>query len=248
MFITGPTSTIITGETLLDWQLEWSRHLSTQSVEYLGIAIGVITLLGGGFYFFSLRPLEKGLDEQEKQIENQKKEVERLIKEEIEKAKKDIKALVVESTVKDISIAVSQSRESIEKELNGIRTKLSSLDITRAEQSKEVQSIKKDQGATKTYLRDVDFRLRDLEIYKYSKEGQMGAIYVAIETIKKAIGTLEDWRIPYLLDSLEKEIDGLTLDFDIKNKIGDILSSIENTEHKQLTVKLRGILRESEKK
>lgn len=91
----------------------------------------------------------------------------------------------------------------------------------------EVSRIDKSINSLTNNINDIKRRVKQLEVYKYSKEGKMGAIYGLIDLLKEDIDAKIDWRIIDDLENLEKNIKGIILSGNIIVGIEEQLSRIE---------------------
>ena len=72
------------------------------------------------------------------------------------------------------------------------------------------------------YLKEVKRKIRELEVFKYSLKGQMGAIYGSIDLLKDAIDE-NSWNIGGTLEDLFKEIADCKLEGEIITRIEEQL-------------------------
>ncbi len=99
------------------------------------------------------------------------------------------------------------------------------ISINKANSEKESSTLKSEIASLKEDLKDTKRRTKELEVYKFSKEGRMGAIYGAIELLKEAIDE-DSWRIESYLETLNKEIDGINLETNVVTKIEEQLTRL----------------------
>ncbi|MEK7641707.1 MAG: hypothetical protein AAB365_01815 [Patescibacteria group bacterium] len=100
---------------------------------------------------------------------------------------------------KDLIMQITNTRESVTKEISQTNTSIASL---------------------RAHFKQVHERVKELQVYKYSKEGKMGAVIFSTELLKDAIDdyfnlrkttpsvdkNLGGWKIELRLDELLKEI------------------------------------------
>ncbi len=127
------TTQLVSYQDLIQWQLNLINQLSTNSIEYIGIAVTLILFLGGVFYLFTLRPFEKELERQALDIKNAKDSLKSLIENESKSLKNEIEKTVfnfdeksdtllkkaeisfMEKATSQISVAASLLREDATK-------------------------------------------------------------------------------------------------------------------------------------
>ena len=129
----------------------------------------------------------------------------------------------------EIKDAKENLRQAFETQLNQIRaveTKISGLEVTQANNGKDIESAKSREKIIEGKFKDTDLRLREIETRNYSQEGKMGSILIPLRTIKELVGTANEWRIPPWLDTLKKEITGANLSAETKIQITESLSSL----------------------
>ena len=168
---------------------------------------------------------------------NKIQEIEKIISDKIEKISesKDLK-------LKDFILAEVSSRSAhLEKETT------SKITSVKEDLAKEVSALKSKDAGLKTTINAVDEKVKELQVYKYSKEGQMGAIIVSIDLLKEAIGDYFKnkemimphespesfgetfgWKVKMRLEELIKEIDTYTLEEDYISQIKTELGRIAN--------------------
>ncbi|MFA6353574.1 MAG: hypothetical protein WCW93_01440 [Candidatus Paceibacterota bacterium] len=133
---------------------------------------------------------------------------------------------------KDLTAKISAMKEDILKEVKAINT------------------------GFKARIKELDEKIKELQVYKYSKEGQMGAIIYSIELLENAIddylefkkilkgvpfnAETHGWKINLRIEGLIKEIGDLPVEQEYISKINLQLTKIENESiFKNLIDKLR---------
>lgn len=164
---------------------------------------------------------------------NKIQEVEKILSTKIEKTSED-------KDIKLREIILSEAKNhsaTLEKELT--------LRITTVKESitKEVSQIKSVNTSLKSSIKKLDEKVKELQVYKYHKEGQMGAIILSIELLKDAVDEylenkklfgvagmpLEEafsYRPKARLEELIKEIGDLKLEQDYISQIDEQLSRL----------------------
>ena len=130
----------------------------------------------------------------------------------------------------------------LEKSLN------TEINKTKDVLNKQILSQKETLESLNKITKKLKRRIKELEVYRYSKEGQMGAIYGLIELLKESIDEKIDWRITKNLEALEKEIKGIILVGDVITRIEEQLCRIEEKKYNLLIEGVRSQYRRKEEK
>lgn len=93
--------------------------------------------------------------------------------------------------------------------------------------NKQILSQKETIDSLNRTIKYLKRNVRELEVYKYSNEGKMGAIYGSIDLLKEDIDDKNDYSIPDSLERLKKEIAGTVLKGDVITRIEEQLTRIE---------------------
>jgi F0F1-type ATP synthase membrane subunit b/b' len=165
---------------------------------------------------------------------NKIQEVEKKLSEEIESKseEKDIK-------LREIILSEANNRAAnLEKEITA------SITAVKESMAKEVSEAGSVTFKLKASIKELDKNIKELQIYKYSKEGQRGAVIVSIELLTSAIDEYFDnkelykggtmpfapsiygWEIVRYLKGLVKEIGDITLEQEYISQINTQLTRI----------------------
>lgn len=217
------TSTI-TYELLLNWQTGLINQLSTQTIEYISLAVTFILATGGFFSYFTNKNLAKDIKKQEAELVNVKKELQTEIRSELTKSRDEISELtsiimkdievklteaetnILKKTQDSNALVLAKVQEEISKAVIEINQKISTVEISQANNIKDVKTVTASIDLIKNDVNSLEIEIGVLKIYKYSKEGQMGAILEPLSMINKLIGTSAAWRIPDLLNSIKEHV------------------------------------------
>ena len=139
-----------------------------------------------------------------------------------------------DANLKTIILAeVSNKVRDIEKTLS------STISISKSETEKEIASVKKTLASFQDNLKEIKRITRELEVFKYSQRGQMGAIYGSIDLLKDAIDE-NSWRIDGALEDLFKEIADYKLEGEIIIRIEEQLVRLnDKPKYTPLVLKIR---------
>ncbi|MCK5084147.1 MAG: hypothetical protein KAQ64_00640 [Candidatus Pacebacteria bacterium] len=116
---------------------------------------------------------------------------------------------------KSLSIKIDNSKNDLNKQIT------KTIEITTSLKS-EIKNLKRD--------------IKELQIYKYDKEGKMGSIIYSIELLKEDIDE-KHWRIPSTLEDLKKYIKNTPLDGDYITQIEEQLTRIEENKKYNILIK-----------
>jgi len=118
----------------------------------------------------------------------------------------DVVAGKKDSNLKKVLLSdVGDQLRTLEKSLS------TEINNTKIALEKKISSVETIHASLDEYIKDLKRRVKELGVYKYSKEGQMGAIYGLIELLGEDISE-DSWQIEDTLENLEKEIKGVKLD------------------------------------
>ena len=139
-----------------------------------------------------------------------------------------------DANLKTIILAeVSNKVRELEKTLSA------AISSSKSETEKEIASVKKLLTSLQDNLKEVKRKTRELEVFKYSQKGQMGAIYGSIDLLKEAIDE-DSWRIDGSLEDLSKEIGDYKLEAEIITRIEEQLVRLDNKpKYAPLVAKIR---------
>ncbi len=119
-----------------------------------------------------------------------------------------------DTNLKTVILAeISNKVRELEKSLN------LTIDTSKTEIKKDVIFLKSSIVSVQDDLKEIKRKARELEVFKYSLKGQMGAIYGSIDLLKDAIDE-NSWRIDSSLEDLYKEI----IDYKLE---GEVITRIE---------------------
>ena len=128
---------------------------------------------------------------------------------------------------------VSNKVRELEKSLS------MAIDTSKTEIKKETTSLKSSLVSVQDDLKEVKRKARELEVFKYSLKGQMGAIYGSIDLLKDAIDE-NSWRIDGSLEDLYKEIADCKLEGEVITRIEEQLVRLnDKPKYNPLVSKIR---------
>lgn len=169
--------------------------------------------------------------------------------------KQEILSLVEEKLIESEALVSREIEASMRRETKSIKEQLliemkNLLLTSESELKEQINTLDKQLvqeagsldikiSSLKNKMDDVNRRIRELEVYKYSKEGQMGAIYGLVDLLNEAITNKEGWRINRYLDLLRKEIDGCYIDADIVSNIEEQLERLKEKKFDQIKKLIR---------
>ena len=139
-----------------------------------------------------------------------------------------------DANLKTIILAeVSNKVRELEKTLSA------EISSSKSETEKEIASVKKLFASLQDNLKEVKRKTRELEVFKYSQKGQMGAIYGSIDLLEEAIDE-DSWRIDGSLEDLNKEIEDYKLEAEVITRIEEQLVRLDNKpKYAPLVAKIR---------
>lgn len=82
-------------------------------------------------------------------------------------------------------------------------------------------------------LPKLDVRVKELEVFKYSKQGKMGAIIGQIELLEYDL-TNRVWYLPFRLPEILKEVKNTRLPLDQADKLKELLNRIKEKEYEKI--------------
>lgn len=242
-----------------------SKDVAQLNLGYLGISVTILTVLGGVFIYFNIKPLKDALDKQESIISNLRKEANELLVQsgiQTQEALDDFKITQtssvtsiisqqkentdleiinkiqsVESSLTEKIESISDNKDSKLKEiiLSEMINKLAILEknltlainTSKENYDKKVIELEQTVAGVKSNVRDTQRDIKELKVYKYSKENQMGAVIYSIELLKEDIDE-KRWSILNSLQRLKGEIDGNILETEYIARIEEQLARIKD--------------------
>lgn len=148
-------------------------------------------------------------------------EIEKVLSDKIESTaeSKDLK-------LRDIILSEASNRlATLEKELTlGITT-------LKEEITKDVSQVKSANAGLKAAVKELSEKIKELQVYKFSKEGKMGAIIVSIELLQEAID--EYLKIREILGKGDKLLDKQVFGYKIKMRLEGLIKEIGDYELEQ---------------
>ncbi|NQU77717.1 hypothetical protein HQ544_03395 [Candidatus Falkowbacteria bacterium] len=119
------------------------------------------------------------------------------------------------------------------------KTLSSTINNLKSETGKEIASVKELLSTLQNNLKEVNRRTRELEVFKYSQQGKMGAIYGSIELLKGAIDE-GGWRIEGYLEDLNRELKDINLEGELITRIEEqLVRLVDKPKYSPLVVKIR---------
>lgn len=139
-----------------------------------------------------------------------------------------------DSNLKTIILAeVSNKVRDLEKALSAL------ISNSKSETEKNISSLKNTLASLQENLKEVKRKARELEVFKYSQRGQMGAIYGSVDLLKEAIDE-NSWRIDGSLEDLNKELEGVKLEGETITRIEEQLVRLDSKpKYSPLVAKIR---------
>lgn len=179
--------------------------------------------------------LQQQKENTELETKNKIQEMERSLVEKIESVSdsKDekLKELILSETTNRIAV--------LEK------TSISANALLKADFDKKLLSLDQLISGLKSNIKDVQRDVKELKVYKYSKENKMGAIIYSIELLKDDIDE-KRWSILNSLERLKGEIDGKVIDAEYIGRIEKELARIQdNPEYGVIISQIRKLYSEN---
>jgi hypothetical protein len=160
------------------------------------------------------------------------------------KQKNDLLSSTVDTRIAGLETVISVKFSSvIEKELGSLHTLVMSevgdrireleknflekLELQKLDFEKRFEAVNEKQIESKKAIATLNRKTRELEIFKYSQKGQMGAIYGSIELLKEDIDA-KNWKIEGDLEDLSKEIEGVNLKSEVITQIEEQLARLDD--------------------
>lgn len=212
--------------------INFSKDIAQLNLGYLGISVAILGVLGGVFIYFNIKPLKDALDKQENTINDLKKEAGDLLSQSGTQTQKTLDDFKSDQST-ELSSTLKQQKENIDLEVankikeveSSLLEKIGSISDSKDVKLKEIilsevtnrlavveknltsmiNASKEDIVGLKSTIKDVQRDVKELKVYKYSKENQMGAIIGSIELLKEDIDT-NRWSILNSLERLKGEI------------------------------------------
>lgn len=127
-----------------------------------------------------------------------------------------------DTKLKEIILSEVTNRLSVlEKNLN------STITTSKIESNEKILQQEQVISVIKSSVKDAERDIKELKVYKYSKENQMGAIIYSIDLLKEDINE-KRWSIINSLERLKGEIEGRILDQEYISRIEEQLARLEN--------------------
>jgi hypothetical protein len=249
-----------------------SKDIAQLNLGYLGISVTILAILGGVFYLFQLKPLKDILNKQGETISDLKKEAGELLKSAEKKVDVALENFDKEQKEK-LSNSLQQNQEKLLLEVKNQLTLLEKTITEKTESTTEnkdnklkeiilsetdnrlraledklnskIEKIERAVSSIDGKIKDLKRKTRELEVFKYSKEGKMGAIYGLIDLLKEDIEE-KSWRTSNTLEQLENEITGIILKGDDITIIEEQLVKLD--EEKKYKHLIDGIREQYQKK
>ncbi len=130
-------------------------------------------------------------------------ETENTLIEKIHKVTESEDAKLKTTLLSEMDNKVTTLEKSLTKQINDNRNEF----------IKETSSLGKRFDAIKSDVKDLKRDIKELQVFKYAKEGKMGSVIISTELLKDSIDDPDDnWRIPNRLGDLQKQIKGVNLE------------------------------------
>lgn len=232
------TSTFaITPEKLFDWQLQLMNQLSSQALQYIGLAITIVLALVAMLYFFTLRPFNKELERQAKDIKDARISIQETIEKELTQIKKEMEGLssslrgealniLKEAEKKILTRAREENFVSVVKAREELMKRIVNVQMAQSSSGKDLRILKDAKKKLENSLEDIEIDLHDVRAFVLSAEGKMGAFLVPLRALEKVIGTRNEYQIPYVLDRLKKGLEGIELRIEDEARISEVLKKL----------------------
>lgn len=214
-----------------------SKDVAGLNAVYLGISVAIL----GIFIYFNFKSLKDSLDKQEKTINDLKQEADKLLnkaKEQSDNSLENFKtsqlkeiAGSLEEQFKKTILEIENNSSKLEKsffekietisENKNIKLKeiilsdtINKISITEKSLQEKITSLETSSGLIKQHIKNIDRKIKALELEEFSRKNQMGAIYRAVEMLRDDIDEKHDLNIPTDLERLKSQIKGCKLDVD----------------------------------
>jgi vacuolar-type H+-ATPase subunit H len=129
---------------------------------------------------------------------------------------------------KDIKLREIIVSEAV-NELGALEKKLTAMTVSlEGTLGKKTADLDQKIDRAKSSISEIQRDIKELKVYKFSKEGQMGAIIYSIQLLKQDIEDNNSSRIVGSLERLSKEIEDTTLEAHYVSQIEEQLARIEN--------------------
>lgn len=229
--------------------------LAQLNVAYLGIVLGALTIIIGGLYLFSISPIRESLKNQEKSFTNEKlalnKKIDKLEKEVLVSIKSDFNNAIKNSSSNFQSIFTKELEKTksdlqdirvallvdIDKKIDNFKksdlsfiqeAQLKNDDLLRKSEKdsqKHLNSIKDLINALKNEINDSKYKIRELEAFKYSQEGRMGAVISQIDLLEQDLEN-KKWNLKFRLPDLKRELERTAISPDLATRLRVLLKQI----------------------
>lgn len=143
-------------------------------------------------------------------------------------------AVEKDDALKTVVLAeVSNQIRTLEKTLTA------TIDKNKTDSTKSLEEIKSSISSLRNELKDLKRKVGELEVFKFSQKGQMGAIYGSVELLKQDIDD-NSWRIDGSLEDLNKELKGIELEGEVITRIEEQLVRLaDKPKYQPLVEKVR---------
>lgn len=164
------------------------------------------------------------------QVENQVTAFDRDITEKVDKVAEQKYSKLREIVLSEIKSQVGVLEKDLLVKINSDKSVL----------EKENSLIKTSVNVVKQNLKDIERRIKELELEEFARKNQMGAVYRAIELLKEDIDEKSEYGVSKSLDRLYKQIKDIFLEADDITKIEAQLVRLETEpKYKMLIGKIR---------
>ena len=185
--------------------------------------------------------LDTFLEQQKKNIDldtkNKIQEAERLLSEKIESV----------SDSKDTKLKTLISSETVNRIADLEKSLTAAINLSKEDLGKRTLPLEQAISSLKSNVKDLQREVKELQVYKYSKENQMGAIIYSIELLEQDIDE-KRWSILNSLERLKGEIDGRVIDAEYVAKIEEQLVKIQdNPKYNVIISQIRKVYTEEKK-
>lgn len=196
-----------------------SKDIAQLNLSYLGISVAILSVLGGVFYFFNIKPFKDTLNKQEKTIDDLRKEADKLLDESKKQSEKTLKSFEKEQS----DVLLKSLKQQHDKIISETENKITSLENDFLEKIESVAENK-------------DVKLKEIILSKTDNlSGTLEkSLSVKINNFKNDLnGQITETN--RITDSLKSEIKDLKRDikelliykYAKEGKMGSIIHSIE---------------------
>ncbi len=255
----------------MEVSFELISSLAQLNVAYLGVTLGALALILGGLYLFSISPLRETLKKQEKSLsdlkhrltrkiekienetlktikldfdhalENSKKVFQGVFRKDLDNTKNQIKDEKAE-LLKEVDNKIEKFKDS---DISFVREALVNNEKILRENEKALQerldNLKTVLNKTNLEISDLKYKVRELEAYKFSKEGRMGAIIAHVDLLETDLKD-KRWRLEHRLNEIKGELFTTDIGSGLATKLRELLKQVTEEGLKELVAEVEKLI------